>query len=126
MFRYDDEDYRNQLGDKYDAFSQELNQINGRMLPMDVGPNSNNAKYSKQQQADRDALFQRYGVKPTAPNPDIISKLRNGSLVQNKLVNGAVQQPPVNRQSGVVKPIPKNVVGNKPIRFDELRNRFKK
>jgi hypothetical protein len=139
MFRYEDEDYRNQLGDKYDAFSQELNQINRRMLPMDAGPNSANAKASKQQQADRDALFQRYGVKPAAPNPDIISKLKRGDLAQSKLVNGArlnpsvpVTQPVQERPivaavGGPAKRLDlKNDLGSIKGRFNELRNRFKK
>jgi hypothetical protein len=61
------------LGDKASAFQEELKLINSRVLPMDYGPGSSNERAGIQQQKDREALYEKYGLnapsETTTPQP---------------------------------------------------------
>jgi hypothetical protein len=126
MFREDEEKLRAQLGDKYDTFKQELSGISNRAMPMDFGPNSSNQKARDQMVKDRDSLYQRYGVQPTAPSPNVLNKLINGARLNPSVpVTQPVQERPVSRFD-IHRPVQRPDLKNNPGRFNELRNRFKK
>jgi hypothetical protein len=92
MFREDEEKLRAQLGDKYDTFKQELSEISNRAMPMDFGPNSSNQKYSDQMVKDRDSLYQRYGVQPTAPSPEELTLPNSSYQKFNKSLNNLINE----------------------------------
>jgi hypothetical protein len=98
------------LGDKASSFQEELNAINRRMLPMDRGPGSANEAASKQQQKDREALYEKYGLnavpaalQPTTPAPQPQQQYFTPEQTQRfaEIINAQYQGPASLQQAGL-------------------------
>ena len=94
---------KNQLGDKYAEYQAELQRINSRPSPMDIGFNSANERSLQQRMADIKALNEKYGinssgipVQPTQnPVQRVIGPAQQLEDDRNRLMGGAPQIQPV-------------------------------